>query len=87
MVQDLFDFIPSELSMQPGYCNSVRYDHKLGKMCTSYVDWENQVGTPALIVAGFSQIRWVDGEYDDCGPLSRRALCVREGHDFDLMYG
>lgn len=86
-VQNLFDYIPQGLSQQPGYCSAVDYYHKLGKMRTSYMDWERDVGGPALLVAGFTDICWVDGESDGFGLLSRRAICKRGGQEFDLIYG
>jgi len=86
-VQNLFEFIPSELSEKEGYCTCPRYLHKEHRMNVSYLDWEEHVATPALKKAGFCDIQWIRGERDSFGPLSRVARCMKDGKLFFLMYG
>lgn len=76
--RDLLDEIPQDLANDPRYCSV-----ELAR----FIDWENDVATPALEHNGWHVLSWHTGEQDSFGPLSRYARCKKNGQRIDFVYG
>jgi hypothetical protein len=79
VVRGLFEVIDGELRQQPGYCITHGFPN--------YMNWEIVVAEPALEKAGFETLGWGDGDGDSFGPLTRRAMCVKDGQQVIFVYG
>jgi hypothetical protein len=52
-----------------------------------YYVLERSVLQPQLEALGFQVRRWIDGERDSFGPLSRVAVCEKDASEVRLVYG
>lgn len=75
LVRDLFDVIPSTLTLLNDYCGEF------------YWQWEDAICKPALESAGYERITFHMGERDSFGPLSRRVRCYKGGECCEFVYG
>lgn len=62
-------------------------DVEMAGFCVSPCTWEQEVAEPALNDLGYSVEKWVTGEYDSFGPLSRIAHVIKDGVRTQLIYG
>lgn len=53
----------------------------------NYLTWEETRARPRLKQKGYGNIIFTDGERDSFGPLSRVALCEKNGELYALVYG
>lgn len=78
--KDLVEFFKLSCEEKDGYCS---YSGK-----KNYLDWENEIAKPAMIAAGFTDIRFVTTDGDSFGPLVRAARCKdKEGKSHSFFYG
>ena len=52
-----------------------------------YAEAEREKVTPLLEALGYEVIRWCTGDGDSFGPLTRYAICRKDGKRVWLMYG
>ncbi len=73
---DLCAVIGYEVTDDPRYCGT-----------TTYIEWEQEVATPALESLGYTNIIFSDGERDSFGPLSRIVHAHKDGENICMFYG
>lgn len=74
--KDLSDILPDELFNHSDCFNS-----------TYYARWEREVATPALVEAGYTDIRFYNVERDSFGPLIRGISTLKNGEQHTFYYG
>ena len=72
---DLLEVIGNDAENEPDYCGQY------------YWLWENHTAAPKLEALGYEVSRWVDGERDSFGPLTRGCIGKKDGEVFRLWYG
>jgi hypothetical protein len=70
---NIFQVIGEQVDMT-GYCSR------------TYWDWEDNVAKPALEAAGYKVIKFMMGEADSSGPLSRIVVTEKDGKRVYFVY-
>lgn len=73
---DLLSIIGNESADHADFCGGY-----------TYARWEKTVATPLLQQQGYTVLKWVTGERDSFGPLTRIAICEKDGVQHRLVYG
>jgi hypothetical protein len=71
------------------WINKILHDYEEPKdLHVNYREFERDVLTPKLEAKGFEVVRWLDGERDSFGPLSRYCIAYApSGIRCDIVYG